>query len=66
MDKVTRSKVRMITEINDMLTGNGQKQLCTRDFDLLYGMDIDELLFAQKEIEEQLRELKRYQTRTEA
>ncbi len=51
-------KVKIITSINEKLTKSGQLPLSTEDFEVLYDLDVDELMNARFEIEQQLEKLK--------
>ena len=48
-------KVKVIEKINELLTGRGLPPLNTHDFDILWDMDIDELVEAEMNIEDELR-----------
>lgn len=59
MNSVTKRniKIDIIRDINTLLVKNGKKPLSTGDFDILYDLDIDQLINAQHEIFEQMRQV---------
>ena len=59
MSRTRAEKIRLITDINNILVKNDQCQLSVNDFDILYDMDIDEIMIARQEIYDQLLDIKR-------
>ncbi len=51
-------KARLITKINEVITGNGKDQLTTTDFDILYELTIEELMDTENEIVKHFSKLK--------
>lgn len=54
-DTIRQIKTDIIRDINKALVSYGKQSLSTGDFDILYDLEIDQLLHAQGEILEQLR-----------
>ena len=59
IERSKKDKIRVIKDIDTGLTLGGQQHLSTQDFDTLYDLEIDELMQARFEIENQLAKLKK-------
>ena len=49
-----KARIKLIKDINQLLTDHGRPQLTTGDFDLLWDMDIDEIGEVLNELSRQL------------
>ena len=49
------AKIRLIKEINTVLTLYGKEPVTPSDFDILYDMSLEELTLAKKELYKKLR-----------
>jgi hypothetical protein len=56
MKSVRSHKIDIIEDINHKLTTHGKNPLSSTDFDTLWDLDVDELIRAQIEIEELLKQ----------